>query len=148
MTEKEQTIDFPHSIESDSDSELSPADDQESIADQPYEHPERQLVTQCLHESLDTWRRASENLNQVKSEVGASVSEQSASDLKLAFLGRLRAAKEVEAGARQTIGGRLDRLGELDAIERHVNQERQKISLDQGQVNISPSTSWSPEALN
>ncbi len=148
MTEKEQTIDFPHSIESDSDSELSAADDQESIADQPYEHPERQLATHRLEGSLSSWQRAGEKLEDIKAEVGKFVSEQSASDKRLEFLGRLRAAKEAEAEARNAIEPNLDWLQELDAIERHVNGERQKISPDQGQVNISPSTSWSPEALN
>ena len=126
MTEKERTIDFPHSI--DSDSELSAAEDRESAGNQTYEHPERHLATQRLHESLDVWRQAGENLNQIKSEVGPSVSEQSAADIKLEFLGRLRAAKAAEEGARRVIGTRLDRLGELDVIEHHVNGEGQEIT--------------------
>ena len=128
MTEKEQTIDFPHSI--DSDSELSAAEYQEAAANQTYEHPERPLATQYLHESLDGWRQANGNLDQVKSEVGAAVSEQSPEDAKLAFLGRLRAAKKAEAGSREVIEGRLDRLGELDVIEAYVNGEDQGIDPD------------------
>ena len=159
MTEREETIDFPHSIESDSD--LAAADERsetdfespaagsrESVSDQPYEHPERKLASQRLEDSLSSWRRAGRIIEYIKSEVGNSVSEQSASDVKLEFLGRLRAAKEAEVEARKTIEANLDYLQELDAIERYVNQERQKPSANPDQVDISPPTNWPPEALN
>ena len=128
MTEKEQSIDFPHSIVP--DSELSAAEYQEAAANQTYEHPERPLATQDLHESLDVWRQANANLEQVRGEVGAAVSEQSPEDAKLAFLGRLRAAKKAEAGSREVIEDRLDQLEKFDIIERYVNGEDQGIDPD------------------